>query len=565
MMGRWSLLALALVASVACADEVSAPPAETAAMEMAPDGIAPSAALPAAFPSDDALFPHLAILEPNVQLWTKVFSQYSEFQSVIHSAEYPDRVFEVLDFRDEATVSDKVRVRMMQSAAERREEARFTKLLKSVDKKRHHPEQLNDDERRVFNLYASIDDDHRFRRAAEDVRAQRGLKERTQRALETSGKYLPAMETVFQREGLPTRLTRLPLVESSFNEEAYSKVGAAGIWQFMPSSARIYMRLNEVVDDRADPWFSTQAAAGHLRDDYNALHDWPLAVTAYNHGRGGLAHGLDVVHGNSLSDLIERYHNKHFGFASRNFYAEFLAASEVERDYAKHFGNLQRKDPLRFDQVQTSDYYIPYQTLLRLSGTDEETFRRLNPAYRPDVIDGKLYVPPGHTLRLPPGQAEAFRVALGGLTSSERYEQQKLYYVQHKIQKGDTLARIAKKYGVTLASLKSANPGMGKRLRRGVVVRVPPHDGSVIATAIASLKPIPKASAKNGAKAIAVSTEAKAAKAANSYRTHKVRSGQTLSHIAKQYRVSIAAIRQLNGFTDSSLLHPGQRIRVPTR
>ena len=557
----WWLLGVAMAAGAACADEVSAPPAETAAMEMTPESSDPSAPA-AAVPSDDALFPHLAVIEPNYQFWTKVFSQYSEYQSVIHSAEYPDRVFEVLDFRDQAAI-DGVRARGMQSAAEKREEARLEKLLKQVEKKRHHPEQLNDDERRVYNLYAGIDDDRRFRKAAEDVRAQRGLKERTQRALETSGKYLPEMETVFAREGLPTRLTRLPLVESSFNEEAYSKVGAAGIWQFMPSSARIYMRLNEVVDDRADPWFSTQAAAEHLKDDYEALHDWPLAVTAYNHGRGGLARGLEQVRGNSLSDLIERYHNKHFGFASRNFYAEFLAASEVERDHAKHFGNLQRKDPVRFDQVQTSEYYIPYQTLLRLSGTDEETFRRLNPAYRPDVIDGKLYVPPGNTLRLPPGQAEAFRVALGTLSSSERYEQQKLYYIQHKIQKGDTLARIAKKYHVTLASLKSANPTLSKHLRRGSVVRIPPHDGGGdFTTAVASLKPIPKASAKSSAKAIAVSTEAKTAK---SYRTHKVRSGQTLSHIAKQYRVSIEAIRKLNGLTEASLLHPGQRIRVPTR
>src|SRR5581483_9207961 len=484
MKRRWWLFCLAFAAGAACADEVSFPPAETAAMEMteSPDASAPAAAVP----SDDALFPRLSVIEPNYQFWTKVFSEYSEFQSVVHAAEYPDRVFEVLDFRDEATI-DRTRARLMQSAAEKREERRLESLLKRVDKKRHHPEQPNDQERRVFNIYGGIDDDRRFRKALDNVRSQRGLKERTQRALETSGKYLPEMETVFEREGLPTRLTRLPLVESSFNEEAYSKVGAAGIWQFMPSSARIYMRLNEVVDDRADPWFSTQAAAEHLRDDYAALHDWPLAVTAYNHGRGGLARGLDQVHGNSLSDLIERYRAKSFGFASRNFYAEFLAASDVERDYAKHFGNLQRKQPLRFDQVQTSDYYIPYQTLLRLSGTDEETFRRLNPAYRPDVIDGKLFVPPGHTLRLPPGQAEAFRVALGNLSPSERYEQQKLYYVQHKIQKGDTLARIAKKYHVTLASLKSANPDLSKHLRRGSIVRVPPHEGGDFTTAVASL------------------------------------------------------------------------------
>lgn len=551
---RW-LLGVAMIATgVARADEVSAPKGEVDIARLA-------AMETSAAPADEALFPHLPILKPNIGFWTRVFSRYSEYQSVVHTADYPDRVFTVLDFRAQAATMEPWRVRGLQSQAEKKEKAKYEKLLRQVHAKRAHPEQLTVEERRIYDLFSGIDDDSRFRNAADEVRVQRGLKERTALALETSGKYLPEMESVFTREGLPTRLTRLPLVESSFNEEAYSKVGAAGIWQFMPSSARIYMRLNEVVDDRADPWFSTEAAAEHLKDDYEALGNWPLAVTAYNHGRGGLARGLQAVNGNSLSDLVERYHHKNFGFASRNFYAEFLAASDVERNYAEHFGNLQRKDRLRFDQVQTSEYDIPYQTLLRLSGTDETTFRRLNPAYRPDVIEGKLYVPPGHTLRLPPGQAQAFRTALASLTGSERYAQQKLYYTQHKIGKGDTLARIAKKYGVTLSALKHANPKLGKRLRRGSVVRVPPRDHDTPQTILTSLTPVQKATAKSATLATG-SKHAKSTKA--TYRTHKVRSGQTLSHIAKQYRVSVASLQRLNGLSSSSRLKPGQKLRVPT-
>jgi membrane-bound lytic murein transglycosylase D len=550
-MTRYALLLglVAVAGGVARADEIHKPREEVNVARLA-------AIEAAAMEADEQLFPHLPILKPNIGFWTRVFSEYSEYQSVVHTADYPDRIYTVLDFRDEAALSP-IRARNLQSAAEKKEKAKFEKLLKRVHEKRAHPEQLSGEERRVYDLYADIENPKRYRNAAAEVRAQRGLKERTARALETSGKYLPAMEAVFAREGLPTRLTRLPLVESSFNEEAYSKVGAAGIWQFMPSSARIYMRLNEVVDDRADPWFSTEAAAGHLRDDYEALGNWPLAVTAYNHGRGGVARGLKMVGGSGLSDLIERYNAKSFGFASRNFYAEFIAASDVERNHAVHFGTLQRKDPLRFDQVQTSDYYIPYQTLLRLSGTDENTFRRLNPAYRPDVIEGKLYVPPGHTLRLPPGQAQAFRTALATLTASDRYEQQKLYYTQHKIKKGDTLARIAKKYGVTLAALKHANPKLGKRLRRGAVVRVPPRD-STPQTVLAALTPVQKAAPT---KVASVATKAKSTKAA--YRTHKVRSGQTLSHIAKQYRVSVAKLQKANGLGNSSRLKPGQKLRIP--
>jgi membrane-bound lytic murein transglycosylase D len=546
-----------LVACAAWADDPSTPAKATPAPAAIP---APTVAAPVE--SDEALFPHLLILKPNIDFWTKVFAQYSEYQSVIHSAEYPDRIFTILDFREQASALDPARARSLQSHEEKREKLHYERLLKQVHAKRNTPGKLNSEERRIYDLYAGIDDPMRFKRAAAEVRAQRGLKERTERALETSGKYLPEMESVFERQGLPKRLTRLPLVESSFNEEAYSKVGAAGIWQFMPSSARMYMRLDEVVDDRADPWFSTEAAAQHLKDDYAALRDWPLAVTAYNHGRGGLAHGLQVTRGDSLSDLIERYHNRHFGFASRNFYAEFLAASDVERDRNQHFGEIKRKDPLRFEQVQTSDYYIPYSTLLKLSGTDEETFRRLNPAYRPDVIDGKLYVPPGHTIRLPPGTTGSFVTAIASLTADQRYEQQRLYYVQYRVKKGDSIARIAKKQGITVAALRDANPELGKRVRRGQVLRLPPHSGSAVMLAKAA--PSPKASRAKPKVFEVADAGAKPSARKAAYRTHRVRSGQTLSHIAKRYRVSIDSLRELNGLGDSSRLKPGQRLRIPT-
>jgi membrane-bound lytic murein transglycosylase D len=550
----WAVLAVSSAVTSAGADEVSPPPPEADDATLA--AIEASA-------SDEALFPHLPILKPNIGFWTKVFGEYSEFQSVIHTADHPDRAFAVLDFRQEAAIMDLARVRALQSAAEKTEKAKFEKLLRKVHEKRNDFSKLNDEERRVYDLFAGTTGANRFKVFASEVRSQRGLKERTARALETSGKYLPQMEAVFAREGLPTRLTRLPLVESSFNEEAYSKVGAAGIWQFMPSSARIYMRLNEVVDDRADPWFSTEAAAQHLKDDYEVLGSWPLAVTAYNHGRGGLWRGLQKVGGNGLEDLIERYEHKNFGFASRNFYAEFLAASEVERNHQKHFGEVKRKPLVVFDQVQTSDYYIPYQTLLKLSGTDEDTFRRLNPAYRPDVIEGKLYVPPGHTLRLPQGQSHTFRTALASLSPTDRYEQQKRYYTQYKVKKGDTLARIAKSQGVTLAALKSANPKIGKKLKRGTIVRIPPHDATPT-TLLASLKPVQKPTSKTDPLKVASSAPAKSTKTKASSRTHKVQSGQTLSHIAKRYRVTVASLRKANGMGGSSHLKLGQKLRIPT-
>ena len=536
-----------------------------------PTANASTAAVPAARDSktaalDPQLFPRYDSLKPKVAFWTKVFGQYSENQSAIHSMIYPNKVFEVLDFRADALRLDRFALAKLKSDEETKAKARYNRLLEEVDKLRDTPQQLNEEQRRVWQLYADVSGERRFRDAVGTLRAQRGLKERTALALETSGKYMPAMESIFRSYGLPVQLTRLPLVESSFNVDAYSKVGAAGLWQFMPSSAKIYMRLNEVVDDRRDPWTSTDAAARHLRDDYAALGAWPLAVTAYNHGRGGIARGLQATGGSTLPDLISRYDAKSFGFASQNFYAEFLAAADVEREWKTHFGDqLQRNAPLRFDTVETK-HYVPYETLRRLCDADDEVFRRLNPAYRPEVIEGKLYVPPGHLIRIPAGHASAFSVGYAKLGSTERFDSQRTFYLLHKVAKGESIGKIARQYGVSAASIKSASGLKNDTVRIGQVLKVPPREerrpGPVV-VAVGESKPtltraetaVVEAERREQAKP---ATKGKA----RAPRTHQVRSGQTLSSIAKQYKVSVSSLRDANGI-DGSHLTIGQKLKIP--
>jgi membrane-bound lytic murein transglycosylase D len=516
--------------------------------------------------ADDALFPRYPILKPNVAFWTKVFSEYSENQAVVHFMDYPDKIFEVLDMREAAAQMSKEQFYVYRREAENRAKARAEAVLARVNALRNNPESLTGDERRMFKLFADVDGDNRFKNAIGTIRTQRGLRERTQLALETSGRYLPAMEAVFRGYGLPVRLTRLPLVESSFNVEAYSKVGAAGLWQFMPASARYYMRLDSVVDDRRDPWTSTDAAARHLKDDYDMLGQWPLALTAYNHGRGGIARGLQKTGGSALPDLIRSYDAKSFGFASKNFYAEFLAASDVERNWQRHFGNIQRNAPLRFDTVQTKDY-VPYATLARISSADEDTFRRLNPAYRPEVMDGKFYVPPGHTIRVPAGSARSFETAYSALGDGELFAKQRTYWRSYKIRKGDSLSKIARKFSVTQSAIRDASGLSAKaKLRAGQTLKIPPagEGGSVVEVALdessqGTLKS-PEAAVKKSTSSAKKSTTA----AKSNFRTHKVRSGQTLSSIAKIYRVSISELRSVNGLGASSHLSIGQRLRVPS-
>lgn len=504
---------------------------------------------------EEILFPRYAVLKPNVAFWTKIFGEYSENQSVIHSMDHLNIVFQVRDYRPEAAYLDPESLRKLRNAEDAKIVRAIEAQLSTVHELRHSPEQLTPEQRRIFDLFARIDDDLRFKNAIGAVRSQRGLKERTQLALETSGKYLPAMEGVFRGYDMPLRLTRLPLVESSFNVEAYSKVGAAGLWQFMPSSARMYMRLDEVVDDRRDPWTSTDAAARHLRDDYRLLGAWPLALTAYNHGRSGVARGLAAVGGTELPDLIRSYKSKNFGFASRNFYAEFLAASDVERNWKKHFGEIQRKSPLRFEVVETK-HYVPYETLRRLCNADDEVFRKLNPSYRPEVMEGRLYVPPGHLIRVPAGAAKNFEVAYATLGEQERFEQQRVMHLLHKVRRGETLSHLAKRYGVSQTSIRNSS-GLGKsaKLRVGQVLKILPHRES---------RPGPVTVALGESKPGLTRAEQAAVKTARSpYRTHKVRSGQTLSSIAKLYKVSIKELRKANDLGGSSHIRVGEKIRVP--
>ena len=499
-------------------------------------------------PGDAAkIFPRPEILEPNVAFWTDMFSRYSEFQSVIHFEDAPEKIYTVLDFRDDVVRLGPGGARALQSKTEKAVKRELDRHLRKVHELRNSPEKLSPLEQKVHALFADGTDPNRYKKAIGQFRSQRGLREKTERALKVSGQYLPEMEAIFAAEGLPVLLTRLPLVESSFNVEAYSKVGAAGLWQFIPSSARIYMRLDEAVDDRRDPWTSTRAAARHLKDDYAELKTWPLAVTAYNHGRGGLAAGLRATKGDDLDDLLKGWDGKRFGFASRNFYAEFLAAVDVEQDYRTHFGEIERHDPIKYEVVQIS-HYVPYESLRRCAGLSEDEFRMLNPGYRPEVLDGRLYVPPSTSIRVPVGKGQAFMAAYLALDESQRFDQQRFYYVRYRVQKGDNLGAIARRYGVRVSDLKLAN-GLGARsmIRAGQQLRIPPRG-------------------KGGAVRVAAQAETATAKSAAGaqFLMHRVRPGQSLTTIAQQYRTTIQTLRQLNGLDESSLLQAGATLKVPT-
>ena len=136
-----------------------------------------------------------------------------------------------------------------------------------------------------------IDEEEKYLNAskAERIRGQMGLKDQTREAMKISGRYLGKMERIFKKDNLPLVLTRLPFVESSFNVNAKSKVGASGVWQFMPNSGKHFgLKVNDVIDETNYPFLSTEAAAKHSKRNYEILNSWPLAITAYNFGLGNI-------------------------------------------------------------------------------------------------------------------------------------------------------------------------------------------------------------------------------------------------------------------------------------
>ncbi|MBL8260247.1 MAG: lytic transglycosylase domain-containing protein, partial [Candidatus Competibacteraceae bacterium] len=252
--------------------------------------------------------------------------------------------------------------------------------------------------------------------ASERLRTQRGLRERFKRGLEISGRYDAIFRRIFYEAGLPEDLACLPHVESSFQYHAASSAGAVGIWQFMPGTARHFGMLNEAVDERRDPVAAAHGAARYLRDAYDKLGNWPMALTSYNHGVGGMMRARDEI-GNNFPAIVRGYSGPNFGFASRNFYAEFLAAREIARSPQRFFPEGVRfEPPLNLDRVRLRQS-VDVATLSSYYGVNAWELTSLNQAWKPAAQQGRIALPSGTMVWLPAGTIT--RLAQRGVADQE--------------------------------------------------------------------------------------------------------------------------------------------------
>ncbi len=260
----------------------------------------------------------------------------------------------------------------MSSARKRRLATFSTKLAGGVR------EGLNDEEQRILKLFPEGTSNAEFRAAAGRLRFQLGQSDRFRAGLVRSGTWKPYIQEVLAKRGLPLELAALPHVESSFDPTAYSKVGAAGMWQFMRSTGVRYMRIDHIVDERRDPFFATDAAARLLADNYSVIQSWPLALTAYNHGLAGMRRAVQQQKTSDIATIVAKYQSRSFGFASRNFYTAFLAALEIDSNPDRYFPNV-KIDPPSDTATITVPAFMTVDTLADALNLREGTLRDAEP------------------------------------------------------------------------------------------------------------------------------------------------------------------------------------------
>jgi membrane-bound lytic murein transglycosylase D len=418
----------------------------------------------AAAADDEDPFAHPPGLERDVRFWIRVYTEVTTDGGLVHDDWNLGLVYEALRFDPASSPAQRER-----SVAEAK--TRYAALLRKFAA--GATDDLTPHEKRILHAFGDNATAADYQEAIERIRFQLGQADRFRDGLIRAAVWEKQIARTLTRRGVPAEIAALPHVESSFNPAAYSKVGAAGLWQFMPGTAKRYMRVDSLVDERLDPYTATEAAANLMLYNYRLVGTWPLTVTAYNHGPGGLRAIQDELGTSDIAVIVKRYKGKTFGFASRNFYVSFLAALEIDRNADKYFGPLTRLPETDSTVVELTDY-ISIETLAKAFNVDMGALRVLNPALRPPIWSGGRLVPRGYRLRLPGAlSASEIDAGWGRLPLTQRYVAQR-NDGSHRLRRGETLAGVAAASGIGLPRLLAANGWSNSTaVPSGAMVRIP--------------------------------------------------------------------------------------------
>ncbi|HMN43861.1 MAG TPA: LysM peptidoglycan-binding domain-containing protein [Povalibacter sp.] len=478
-------------------------------------------------------FPRPAELERDIAFWRRIYTEVGTDGGLIHDPVRLDVVYEKI--RLPADLSPKERSNRIDDI-----KRKYSRIL---DRLAAGATDLSAEEQRVHDLWPKGTRRSRFEQASEEVRFQLGQADRFLEGVIRSGAYKPHIEKTFAKMGLPTELAALPHVESSFNTYAYSKVGAAGMWQFMRATGRRFMRIDSVVDERLDPYVATEAAGKFLEQNYIVLDSWPLALTAYNHGTAGMRRAKEQMGTSDITTIVRNYSSRSFGFASRNFYVAFLAALEIDADPARFFGPI-KLDPVDNSQTLSLANYVPATQLAAALQVDRDLLRKLNPSLLPSVWNGSRHVPRGFDFRIP--ASVDMNAVVARLSNAASFDAQ-VADTHHKVGKGETLSVIASRYGVSMNQLAEMN-GLRRpyQIRIGQVLTLPVKPGAAPPTAAVAQ------AEKEPPKREAVPTGVVGSE------KYVVKRGDTLSRIASRHGLTEQALMDMNDIRNRNFVYEGQ-------
>ena len=530
----------------------------------------------------DETFPEPPELKPDVDFWVAIFTRYATDEGVLHDNRDLSVVYARIDMP--STLSRRER--------QRRIEARRKKLravLRSLAAGKR--DNLSAEESRVLALWPEGVSNGTLAAAANRIRFQQGLRDRFEQGLRRSGRWREHVITEFTALGVPTEIVALPHVESSYNPDARSHVGASGIWQFTRSTGRRFMRVDHVVDERNDPYAATRAAGRLMAYNYSITGNWPMAITAYNHGLAGVRRGMRKYGDTAYVEILRKYDGRTFGFASRNFYVAFLAAMKVDQNAEHYFPGIDYDQPTEYSTARLSGY-VSVTGLAKTLGTTARQLAKHNPGLQATIWQGSKYVPKGYELRFPSDSLGDSLSALLANLSPDSVHQKQLPDLFHRVARGDTLSQIAEAYDTRVSTLVALNNLNSRhRIRIGQNLRLPaagPAPARVAAatpTAAAPAAPVAATSASSAGQEIAVAEVTPAALADETSTVDavasqagllsdpsdysvaadgsiEVQSLETLGHYGDWLQIKTQRLRDLNNLEFREAVQVGRRIKL---
>ncbi|MBN1155206.1 LysM peptidoglycan-binding domain-containing protein [candidate division KSB1 bacterium] len=511
-------------------------------------------------------FPLPESLKPNVEFWIKVYSEYHDYEVAIHDNVDLTIVYEIVDLRKFGDYDDYTDATLWEHVEEIQK--RYELCLRQLGERAFiNHEDLTDFELKIYTLLDRKTDPAVYREAADCIRAQRGLRDHFMAGLIRSGRYIDYIKTVLHDHGLPAEISVLPHVESSFNIHAYSKFGAAGLWQFTRSTGRLFLDINYSVDQRLDPEKATEAAAKLMKRNYDILGTWPLAITAYNHGTNGMKKAIRELRTTDIGEITSKYTSRQFKFASRNFYAEFLAARHVVENYRDYFGDIEFDNPMQYHTI-TLPNYITITTISRLTDLTIEEIHDYNPSLRPSVLSSSRHIPKGFELKIP-WRGDDFNIytLLAAIPSTEKKNRQ-IESNWYQVQPGDNLKGIARRAGTTVDEIMALNDDIVDvhRIYVNQIIRLPePEEVELVQSQSMDTNLVDNVSIQvESDKSVPIVLQE-----GGSFDTsvddvvyYTVKSGDNLETIAARFKSSVDELIRLNDIKDSDMLVVGQRIKV---